>query len=169
MMTSSKRKWLAFCQPVFIEFQCVSCRNLQKKETVEIRKCIDQLSQNLATVHNLVYYFDTNIKTRFLLFFILLPLYSIVLLLLIFFSNFDTLSEVQSVYWKKNLIQIYSVQRISLLTVTTELKNHIWDRSYGISCEWPIIMRIVAENSVDTCIFSKFLVTFFPIFFLNIE
>ena len=37
-------------------------RNLQKKETAVIPKYIDQLPQNLATVHNLVRSFDENYK-----------------------------------------------------------------------------------------------------------
>ena len=37
-------------------------RNLQKKETAVILKCIDQLPQNLARVHNLVGSFDRSYK-----------------------------------------------------------------------------------------------------------
>ena len=37
-------------------------RNLQKKETAVILKSIDQLLQNLATVHNLVGSFDRSHK-----------------------------------------------------------------------------------------------------------
>ena len=38
----------------------VSYRNLQKKETAVILKCIDELRQNLGRVHNLVHSFDIN-------------------------------------------------------------------------------------------------------------
>ena len=37
-------------------------RNLNKKETAVILKHIEQLPQNLARVHNLVWYFDRSYK-----------------------------------------------------------------------------------------------------------
>ena len=67
-----------------------------KKDTALILKCIDQLPRNLARVHNLGNSFDTNHK-NFNFFILLVLSYSIVLLLFVFYSNFDALSEVQAV------------------------------------------------------------------------
>ena len=74
----------------------VSHRNLEK-ETAASLKCIDQLPQNAARVQNLVHSVDTNHKSLLFLFFLLLPLFSIVHQLLVFCSNFNALSEVHEV------------------------------------------------------------------------
>ena len=73
-------------------------KNLQRKETVIILKSIDQLPENLARVHNVVGSFDRSHQNfNFVLFFLLFPLFSIVCLLSVFCSKFDTLLEVQDV------------------------------------------------------------------------
>ena len=50
----------------------------------------------------------------------------------------------------------YKLQHISLLYVKTELKNHICNRFYGISCEGPILMEQVLKNA-DISILKNFL------------
>ena len=62
-----------------------------EKETAVILNYVDQLHQNLARVHYLLGSF---------LLFLLFPLFSIVHLLSVFCSKFDTRSEVQDVYGK---------------------------------------------------------------------
>ena len=73
-------------------------RNLKKKETAVILKPIDQLSQNVARVYNLVRFSDrSHEKFKFFLLSIV-PLFSIVCLLSTFCSKFDTPLEVQDVH-----------------------------------------------------------------------
>ena len=73
-------------------------RNLKKKETAVILKHIYQLPQNLASVLNLIGSFDRSHKNSNFLFFLLFSLFSIVHLLSVFCSNFDTPSEVQGAH-----------------------------------------------------------------------
>ena len=74
-------------------------RNLQKKETAVILKRIDQLTQNLAKVHNLVGSFDkSHRKFKFFYSSNCFQLFSIVCLLSAFCSNFDAPLEVQDVH-----------------------------------------------------------------------
>ena len=73
-------------------------------------------------------------------------MFSIVCLLSVFCSNFDTLLEVKDVHWWKNLMPNYKLQRVSLLLVKTEPKNHICNRFYGISCEGPVLMEQVLKK-----------------------
>ena len=46
------------------------------------------------------------------------------------------------------------------LQVKTELKNHIWNRFYGISCEGPVSMEQVTKNA-DIIVFRNFLAILF--------
>ena len=57
----------------------------------------------------------------------------------------------------------YKLKPISLLKVKTELKNHICNRFYGISCEGPVLM----ERVLKKCLYQHFgqLGNFFQIFF----
>ena len=71
--------------------------NLQEKETAAILQHTDQLPQNLDRVHNLVRSFDRS-HIQIFLFFLLFPSFSIVCLLSVFCSNFDTPLEVQDVH-----------------------------------------------------------------------
>ena len=98
MMTSSIQKLWPFFQPVLLEFLMFSTETYRKKETAVNPKCVDQLPQNLAIVHNLVGSFDRCQKFQIFLFFLLFPLFSIVHLLSIFCSNFDTPLEVQDIH-----------------------------------------------------------------------
>ena len=61
----------------------------------------------------------------------------------------------------------YKLLPISLLLVKTELKNHIRNRFYGISCEGRVLMEQVLKNA-DINILRNFPVIF-SIFFLDIE
>ena len=62
----------------------------------------------------------------------------------------------------------YKLQPVSLLQVKTELKNHICNRFYGISCEGPVSMEQVLKNA-DISILSNFLAIFFGFFSLYRE
>ena len=75
-----------------------SIETYRKKETAVILKRIDPLPQNLAKVHNLVGSFDRSHKNFKFFIFLLFPLFSIVCLLSVFCSNFDTPLEVQDVH-----------------------------------------------------------------------
>ena len=77
---------------------------------------------------------------------LLFLLFSIVCLLSSFCSNFDTPLEVQDVHWWKHLMLNYKLQPISLLYVKAELKNHICNRFYGISCNGPVSMERVIKK-----------------------
>ena len=88
-MTSSIQKLWTFCQLVLLEFPMFSLETYEK-ETAVILKRIDQLPQNLARVHDLVGSFDRSNKNFNFLFFLLFPLFSIVCILSVFCSNFDT-------------------------------------------------------------------------------
>ena len=61
----------------------------------------------------------------------------------------------------------YKLLPICLLYVKTELKNHIHNRFYGISCEGPVLMEQVLKNA-DINILRNFLLIFSN-FFLDIE
>ena len=122
----------------------VSNRNLQKKETAVILKCIDHLPQNLARLHNLVCSLFTN-HNNFKFF------YSYCFHCFLLFLCCPSLwctkcSEAQNVHWRKMLMPNYKLEPISLLWVKTELKNHIWNRFYGISCECLVFMDRVLEK-----------------------
>ena len=94
-MTSPKRKLWPFCQLVLLKF---SVFNQKKKQTALILKCIDQLPQNLARVHNLEYSFDTN-HENFKLFCFSNCFHCILLFFYCSFcSNIDDLSEVEAAH-----------------------------------------------------------------------
>ena len=63
----------------------------------------------------------------------------------------------------KILMPNYKLQPISLLYVQTELKNHICNRFYGLSCEGPVSMKQVLKNA-DISVLSNFLAIFFDFF-----
>ena len=62
----------------------------------------------------------------------------------------------------------YKLQPISLLQVKTELKNHVCNRFYGISCESPVSMERVPKNT-DVSVLSNFLAIFFEFFSRYLE
>ena len=93
MMTSSIQKLRPFCQLVLLEFPLFSIETY-RKETAVILKCIDQLLQNLARVHNLAGSFAEVIKISN---FSILPIVSIVfycLSIVCLCSKFDIPLEV---------------------------------------------------------------------------
>ena len=95
-MTSIIQKLWPFCQLVPLEFPLFPIE--KEKETAVILKHIDEFPPNLAKVHNLVGSLIEVIKISIFLFFLLFPLFSIVHLLPVLCSNFDTPSEVQDVH-----------------------------------------------------------------------
>ena len=92
MMTSSKQKLWPFCQLVLSEFSVFPIESFRGKETAVIPKCINQLHQNLAKVHNLVPSFDVNHKNFQFFYSYNCFRIAIRILLFVFCSNFDALS-----------------------------------------------------------------------------